>query len=177
MQSVGLRPGALSHYRRAVAVETGGLLLTRAWFSPGLNLAPHAHASASVAVILRGGWLGQLERQDSDLRRAESVVVTPAGARHSNAFAPTETEVVVVEVPPGSVGLGAPYDALLSRPATLRERGIGGVAARLAAELQAPDAHSPLLSQGLALEILATVGRLAARERGSTRPPWLERAR
>jgi AraC family transcriptional regulator len=177
MRTVGLRPGALSHYERAVAVKTGGLLLTRAWFSPGLRLEPHAHGSPSVAVVLRGGWLGQLERQDSDLRQAESVVVTPAGARHSNTFAPTETEVLVVEVPPGSEGLGAPYDVLLSRPATLRERGIGGVAARLAAELQAPDAHSPLLSQGLALEILATVGRLAARERGPTRPDWLERAR
>jgi len=177
MRSVGLRPGALSHYRQAVALETGGLLVTRAWFSPGLKLEAHAHASASVAVVLRGGWLGQLEQQDSDLRHAESVVVTPAGARHSNLFAPTETEVVVVEVPPGSAGLGAPYDAILSRPATLRQRGIGGVAARLAAELQAPDAHSPLLSQGLALELLATVGRLAAGERGPTRPPWLERAR
>ena len=177
MRSTGLRPGALSHYRRAVALETGGLLLTRAWFSPGLKLEPHAHPSASVAVVLRGGWLGLLERQDADLREAESVVVTPAGARHSNAFAPIETEVVVVEVPPGGAGLGAPYDALLSRPATLRERGIGGVAARLAAELQAPDDHSPLLSQALALEILATVGRLVARERGPSRPAWLERAR
>lgn len=177
MRSVGLRPGALSHYQRAIAMETGGLLLTRAWFPPGLKLPPHSHGSPSVTVILRGGWMGQLEFQASDLRQAESVVVTPAGARHSNTFAPTETEVMVVEVPPGGPGLGAPYDALLCRPATLRERGIGGVAARLAAELQAPDAHSPLLSQGLALEILATVGRLAARDRGPTRPPWLERAR
>lgn len=169
-------PRALSHYERAVALEAGGLLMTRAWFAPGLRLQPHAHATASVAVVLRGGWEGQLDRHTSTLQRGDTVLVTPAGARHWNAFFPAETEVLVVELEPERSRLDRGYQALLSEPATLHQRGLGGLAARLAAELRAPDAHSPLLSEGLALELLATVGRAADTERGPSRPHWLDRA-
>lgn len=158
-------------------METGGLLLTRAWFPPGLRLAPHAHSAASVAVVLRGGWEGQLERRPTDLRRSDSVVVTPAGASHWNAFGSEETEVLVVEVQAGRPPLGPELRSLLSEPATLQHRGLAGLAARLAAELRAPDAHSPLLSEGLALELLGSLGRAAANERGPSSPAWLDRAR
>ena len=169
-------PRALSHYRRALAIEASGLVMTRAWYAPGLRLQPHEHATASVAVVLRGGWEGELDRRASTLQRGDTVLVTPAGARHWNAFFPAETEVVVVELEPERSRLGAEYRSLLSAPATLHQRGLGGLAARLAAELGAPDAHSPLLSEGLALELLATVGRAAGSEGVPARPRWLDRA-
>jgi AraC family transcriptional regulator len=158
-------------------METGALLLTRAWFPPRLRLPPHAHARASLAVVLRGGWTGELERRPTELRRRDSVVVTPSGARHSNAFGPQETEVLVVEVQDDSAHGVQEVRSLLSRPTTLQHRGLGGLAARLAAELRTPDDHSPLLSHGLALELLATAGRASLGERGVSRPAWLERAR
>ena len=176
MSLPGPTPRALSHYRRAVVLEAGGLVMTRAWFAPGLRLEPHDHATASVAVVLRGGWEGELDRHTSTLQRGDTVLVTPAGARHWNAFFPAETEVLVVELEPDRCRLAPEYRALLAAPASLHQRGLGGLAARLAAELRAPDAHSPLLSEGLALELLATVARAAGRERGSSRPGWLERA-
>ena len=172
----GPTPRALSHYQRAVALESGGLVMTRAWFAPGLRLEPHDHATASVAVVLRGGWDGELDRHSSTLQRGDTVLITPAGARHWNAFFPAETEVVVVELEPERNRLAPEYRSLLSEPATLHQRGLGGLASRLAAELSAPDAHSPLLSEGLALELLATVGRAAGGERESARPGWLDRA-
>jgi len=143
-------PRALSHYRRALAMETSGLVLTRAWFAPGLRVPPHEHATASVAVVLRGGWDGALDRQPSTVRGGDTVLVTPSGARHWNAFVPAETEVIVVELEP--------------------ER------SRMAAELSDPDAHSALLCEGLALELLATVARRVGKGRGTTRPGWLEQA-
>jgi AraC-like DNA-binding protein len=106
----------------------------------------------------------------------DTVLVTPAGARHWNAFFPAETEVVVVELAPERSRLGTEYRSLLAQPATLHQRGLSGLAARLAAELRSPDAHSPLLSEGLALELLATVARAVGNERGTTRPGWLDRA-
>jgi AraC family transcriptional regulator len=169
-------PRALSHYQRALVMEAGGLVMTRAWFAPGLRLEPHEHATASVAVVLRGGWEGELDHHTSTLWRGDTVLVTPAGARHWNAFFAAETEVVVVELEPERSRLPHGYRSLLSEPATLHRRGLGGLAARLAAELRAPDAHSPLLSEGLALELLATVARASGTERGSARPPWLDRA-
>ena len=169
-------PRALSHYQRALVLEAGGLVVTRAWFAPGLRLQPHAHATASVAVVLKGGWEGELDRRTSNLGRGDTVLVTPAGARHWNAFFPAETEVIVVELEPERSRLPPEYRSLLSEPATLHRRGLGGLAARLAAELRAPDAHSPLLSEGLALELLATVARASGSERGSGRPAWLDRA-
>ena len=41
-------------------MEASGLVTTRAWFGPGLPLQPHEHATASVAVVLHGGWEGEL---------------------------------------------------------------------------------------------------------------------
>ena len=172
----GPTPRALSHYQRAVALESGGLVMTRAWFAPGLRLEPHDHATASVAVVLRGGWDGELDRHSSTLQRGDTVLITPAGARHWNAFFPAETEVVVVELEPERNRLAPEYRSLLSEPVTLHQRGLGGLASRLAAELRAPDAHSSLLSEGLALELLGTVARAADGERGSARPGWLDRA-
>jgi len=169
-------PRALSHYQRAIALEAGGLVMTRAWFAPGLRLQPHAHATASVAVVLRGGWEGELERHTSTLQRGDTVLVTPAGARHWNAFFPAETEVLVVELEPERWRLDHGHQGLFSAPATFHQRGLGGLAARLAGELRAPDAHSPLLSEGLALELLATVGRASDTERGPSPPAWLDRA-
>lgn len=169
-------PRALSHYRRALAMEAGGLVMTRAWFAPGLRLPPHDHDTASVAVVLRGGWDGALDRHASTVQGGDTVLVTPAGARHWNAFFPAETEVVVVELVPEGSRLGTEYRSLLAQPATLHQRGLSGLAARLAAELRSPDAHSPLLSEGLALELLATVARAVGNERGTTRPGWLDRA-
>jgi AraC family transcriptional regulator len=176
MSLQGPPPRALAHYRQAIAMETGGLLLTRAWFAPGLRLAAHAHTTPSVAVLLRGGWEGQLDRRQADLRQRDTAMITPAGATHWNAFGPEETEVMVVEVVPGRRRMDERYDALLSEPVTIHRRGLAGVAARLAAELKNPDAHSPLLSEGLALELLASVGRVVSSERGEVRPAWLDRA-
>jgi len=121
----GPTPRALSHYQRAVALESGGLVMTRAWFAPGLRLEPHDHATASVAVVLRGGWDGELDRHSSTLQRGDTVLITPAGARHWNAFFPAETEVVVVELEPERNRLAPEYRSLLSEPATLHQRGLG----------------------------------------------------
>jgi len=153
------------------------MVLTRAWFAPGLRLEPHAHATPSIAFVLRGGWEGELDRRASNLGQGDTVLVTPAGARHWNAFVPVETEALVVEVQPGPSRISEVYGSLLSEPATIHQRGLAGLAARIAAELRAPDAHSPFLSEGLALELFATVGRAADAERGTSPPPWLERAR
>ncbi len=49
------------------------------------------------------------------------------------------------------------YGSLLSEPATIHQRGLAGLAARIAAELRAPDAHTPFLSEGPAQELFATV--------------------
>jgi len=103
-------------------------------------------------------------------------MITPAGATHWNAFGPEETEVMVVEVVPGRSRMDERYEALLSEPVTVHRRGLAGVATRLAAELKTPDAHSSLLAEGLALELLASVGRVVSSERGEARPAWLERA-
>jgi AraC family transcriptional regulator len=169
-------PRALTHYRRALAMEASGLVMTRAWFAPGLRVPPHAHGTASVAVVLRGGWDGALDRQVSAVHGGDTVLVTPAGARHWNAFFPAETEVVVVELEPERSRLGPEYRSLLAEPVMLHQRGLSGLAYRLAAELSDPDAHSALLCEGLALELLATVARSVGNERGTTRPGWLDRA-
>src|SRR5262249_31403921 len=157
-------------------LEANGLLMTRAWFAPGLRLPPHDHDTASIAVVLRGGWEGELDHRATTLQRGDTAIVTPAGARHWNAFFPTETHGAGLGLAPERGGLPPESRSLPPAPATLHQRGLAGLACRLAAELRAPDVHSALLSEGLALELLGTVGRVAGRERQSARPGWLDRA-
>jgi AraC family transcriptional regulator len=93
---------------------------------------------------------------------AGAVVVMPAEERHEDRFGRDGARIVVVELcGVESVSCFRDWNAML-------------LSLRIARELAAPDRFTPLVLEGLALELTAAAGR---QEAGRRPPKWLERSR
>lgn len=161
---------------RAMSLEIGDLRVHDVCFIPLLTLPRHSHGHTGLAVVLEGSFdttWGSRTRRCTPA----TVMVEPAGTEHANRFESAGARVLVVEPDASRVESLEPCRALLRRPHHFRHGGLSVLAWQVARELQAPDATSPLVVEGLVLEMLAGAARLgeqARRER--LPPPWLKRA-
>ncbi len=124
--------------------------------APGLRLRPHAHASASVTMLVRGAVDEEVEAGAGAVR-ACSVIVKPAGTVHADVFGPRGARAITIEIldaSPARLGpLGrhlAAYrvdDSLAACAAMVRLRSAlaaGGDVRRALSDLaNALDAHHP----------------------------------
>jgi AraC family transcriptional regulator len=154
--------------------EYGPFRLTAAWFSRGEVLERHTHERVTFGVMLEGGF---------DLliggRRLEcpagTVFTEPAGERHANEIGTAGARVLVTQPDPGE-DFPPSCVRLLDRVNHFRSGAIDRIARRLVHELLEPDEITPLESQALALEMLATASRLElTKSLRGTSPAWLLR--
>jgi AraC family transcriptional regulator len=85
--------------RRAGTVELGGLRLVETVHAPGTRLAPHAHGSANVTLVLEGGFR-ERTRGASVRARPTSLVLKPRGTVHADCYGERPTRAFVIEVAP-----------------------------------------------------------------------------
>ena len=168
--------GSASH----LATESGDFVLTWAVFPAGAVLERHEHDRPTFALILRGGFgltFPNPAMRRRDLQCGPGVIFSePAGEPHANHVFEGGAEVIVVQPRVTSAAL-EPFARLLDRVNHFRHGGIQRLGRRLARELRAPDALSPLAAEALALEMLVEAGRLGPADRASRRHPrWLHRA-
>ena len=144
--------------------------MTSMTFPAGLALPRHEHPEATIAVILRGGFLGQYGGIERDCAPM-TLLVEPAGASHANRFGGLPTTVLTV-----SVAADAPHvvDAVARSPRFTRDAYATGLAHQADVELHRPDELTPLAVEALALELVTRLGR-APHDGGL--PPWLRDAR
>jgi AraC family transcriptional regulator len=161
---------------RFTTVEVGAFQITRARFPAGLVLPAHVHERACVATTMSGAWNSVLDRRPRDCRMS-TLLVEPAGERHSNHF-DVPTDVLVVQPDSREGDLLQPCLPLLGAVHCFRDPNVGALARRLTGELTARDRLAPLVIEGLALELIATAARGAeARVRPAACPGWIRRAR
>jgi AraC family transcriptional regulator len=133
----------------------------------------HGHERAYFSLLRRGGY-GERYGPTEVRYRPRTVHFHPPGIVHQDEIAPGGASFLIVEI----------ADPLLRRvtvetgPAQscqdLRGGELSQTALRLAREYEDPARRSPLVMEGLVLELLAIAGRLARRaETGE--PPWLRR--
>ncbi len=140
-------------------------------FPPNLDLEPHHHPQATIAVVLEGGFAGRYRARELDCL-ARTVIVEPAGEQHANRFGGDETSILTVSLEPGHIG-GA-VEAAAQRFSFERDPFAEQIARRAASELDRPDDVTALAVEAAALEIVARVTRTSRPER---RAAWLEDAR
>jgi AraC-like DNA-binding protein/quercetin dioxygenase-like cupin family protein len=157
-------------------VEADGFHVTDAWFPPGLTLTPHTHDRSSYVVMLEGSFDVLFSGRTQACPPA-SVLTEPASERHGNRVDGAGARVLVVQPDPARTEILRPCGPIFERVAHFRHAGIASLAWRLAAEIHAPDAVSPLVIEGTVLEMLAATARLKAPKRGPGVPPWLARTR
>ena len=137
-------------------------------FPAGLDLPRHEHPDATVAVVLRGGFVGRYAGVERDCSPM-TVVVEPAGASHANRFGALTTTVLTLSLAPPHT-----LEAVAHRPTFARDAYLAGLAQQADMELHRPDELTAMAVEGLALELVARLGRTPA-EGGV--PRWLAEAR
>jgi AraC family transcriptional regulator len=138
--------------RRAIRQRVAGFGVQWLDFAPALQLPPHEHEQACIAVVLQGGFDGTWAGREGRCTTG-TMLVEPAGERHANAFFPRAGARVIAIQPIGEVLTDLERPSSAARPDALP------VAWRIAAELRRPDDVTPIALEGLALELVAIAGR------------------
>ncbi len=137
--------------------ELAKLYLTETSHPAGFRIPRHSHEMASFYLLLAGSLMEQFGRENVE-RKADELIFTPADQPHSNVFLGRGGPCLIIELQPSVVSRALECGLL---PATLKSfRGRPAwLAWRLYREFRFGDAVSPLVAEGLALEILGEICR------------------
>lgn len=150
-------------------VDLGWASLRETRHEAGFRIAPHSHENATVNFLIEGGFEESIAGTDWDIRPS-LVVGKPPGESHANRYGSRGARSLLVEITaaPSSSGAGT---ALFERPVVF-ESDLAAAAGRgLARELHLSDPATPLVAEGLLLELFASIDMESTRE--STPPSWL----
>jgi AraC family transcriptional regulator len=103
--------------------------------------------------------------------------INPAGESHASIFCGGEVRCLVVDIKPHDLTSIGESAKALERPLYVRGAGVAALALRVRRELRSADTVSPLLVEGLMLEVLALAAREALNGTKGSPPLWLLRAR
>lgn len=136
------------------------------------SLPRHSHDDPTICYVIRGGFT-EYSRGEAAECASTTLKVTPAGELHSNRFGEAETQGLRIDVDRSRFSeVPAIYRTLDERRHTRGGRA-GQLARHLVGELSAPDPTGSIAAEGLALELLAELTRLATPARQPNTPRWL----
>jgi AraC family transcriptional regulator len=142
-----------------------------------LAMAPHRHDTASINLVVDGGFHERIGRSERDYA-AGHVAFCPAGAVHSQRFGAGATRQIIFAPRPDWLAYLADCRMELDAAPHAREAAFRQMAIRLLAELEQGDDFSALACEGILLEIVAAFGRRKALDVvGALPPAWLAAAR
>lgn len=168
MRAGGHEPVTLG--RSLAALDLGWLSLRETLHEPGFRIAPHSHENATVNFLLEGGFDETIGGRSWEVRRS-LVLGKPPGERHENAYGRSGARCLLIELrarPP----FGIP--ALFDRPVAFESELATAASLGLARELRLADPATPLVAEGIFLELFASL-EIESR-RSPARPGWLDRA-
>jgi len=162
----------ITHGREFRRATLAGHTLVESRYPPEAWVEPHVHAHPYLVLVLEGTF-EERSRRGRHACAPGTVMLRPAGTRHSDRFGGAGARVMIVGVGTreGTGDLFADVRHYRAGPAV-------SVAARLYAELRRPDSASALVVDGLMRELAGMVARYGRSRDPARRPPaWLARAR
>jgi AraC family transcriptional regulator len=155
--------------------DSAGFVFTTTRHRPGLMVPRHANDRATMIAVLGGEYDETLGGRTHRFAPG-SLIVRPPGEIHSNRIGGQGAACLLIELTADRLAAVRDHEQVFDRPRTMNPGPAAFPARRVVHELAHPDAATPLLLEGLALEILAHVVRgPVPREPRPTRT-WLERA-
>ena len=147
--------------------------LSESVYEPDTALAAHAHARPYVCLTMHGG---HRETSGTGVRECvpATVVVHPAGERHSNRFASAGGHLFRLELDETWI---ASKCGGFEAPAEIHGGPLAHLVGRIFREFRQPDDLSPLMVEALTLEFAAGALRDRRRESSRAAPQWLSRLR
>lgn len=126
------------------------------------TLPEHSHEHAYFACITHGNYTESVNGRKSDLPRG-SVVLHPVGERHENRFTSSSVTVLNVKIPDRIARRCAPC-----RVVSVAHPVIQSIVRRLTSELHRSDDLTPMIIEGLILELHGLMVRDARPKPGSS---------
>ena len=154
----------------------GGIAVTEFTQPPNRRLPWHVHDNASICFVLAGSYTEQIGNAEHECP-PHSVVYKPPSERHADRFGSTGGTCLLMEIAPERVSAMDDSTSWTHRPILARNAQLVAAGHRLYGEFSRQDAFSPLVVEGLMLEILGEAARVHARGTDTKQPAWLARVR
>lgn len=139
------------------------------------RLEEHEHEVATIYLVLRGSHVEQAARSAVECTTG-SVVFSPQGARHADAYGTDGGEAFLIEIPMHVMETVREGGARPDEPRHLRFGSTTPLMHRLGEEAQREDDITPFAFEALLLHVLAVLHREPRSEAASV-PQWLTRVR
>lgn len=153
-----------------------GLLLAEAIYASKLELPKHSHRHGGFCLILQGGYTESYGRTLLECEPS-SVKFQPAGEEHSDVYGSEMVRCFIVELQSEWLARTGASALVGNNPLVHKSSSLARLMMRLRAEFHSNDDESPLLIEGLILEIIAETSR-SRRSLPAGKPPlWLQQAR
>lgn len=174
MKSTSLAP---SHHGEILGVQdVANCRIFASRHSPGLVLPKHVHDRACIGFVVDGQCDERLSAGVMDLSR-HKLFFRPAGEIHANKSGRNGLHCLIAEVSDTWLEHVRDCAPLPSRPMCFRDAELSWLFLRLYQECKFGGFASPLVIEGLMLEIAAGVVRRQRVDPGGRSPMWLGRAR
>jgi len=155
--------------------EVAGFYLKESAYPPGFRIPKHSHANPSFYLSIRGTSTEIFGRRRWECKPL-SLVFTPPGEVHSEQYHDSGGRCFILEIAPNQLDHFHEHSVRLDRVSIYQVGLPAWLAMRLYREYRQMDEVSPLIIEGLALEIIAEAARRQVRS--ELRPPrWLLQAR
>jgi AraC family transcriptional regulator len=146
--------------------RVGGFVVSLTDYAGGTSIPWHRHAEACLTFVLAGGYRERL-RQSARQCDVDNLVLHEPGELHADDFT-APSRCLGIYFDPRRVGTSIERSGIVKSPA------VAAIATRAARELRHADAMTPIVVEGLMLQLFGDLGR--KRESGAA-PPWLARVR
>jgi AraC family transcriptional regulator len=154
---------------------TPGFQLTEKVYPEAPHNASHSHANAYLEVTLKGQYVLRLKNK-TQVCQPWTMVYHPAGEVHSHYVSPVGARILIIEIASQELRWIRECCSFTEQSLAFEGGKPAWFAARVYREFLQHDSVSPMILEGLALELLAEI--LRGRESGSVKriPDWLLRA-
>ena len=150
--------------------EHAGFALTQLRHARPARLPLHQHAQSWFCLVRSGGYAERYGREQVTYG-PRSVLFHPPGIAHRDEIAPGGASFLIVELGETLLRRAAEHGAVGASRQDLRGGPLAQAALRLEREWRAPGGRSPLVMEGLVLEMLGLVTR--TRKDDAREPAWL----
>ena len=156
--------------------EVAGFILTETSYTPDQKLSQHSHEHANFIVVLQGTFTENFGRK-TRWCAPSSVIFRPPEELHADHFHNAGGRCLTIEVAEQWWETAREHSVSLKDSADFQNGLLTTITARLYCEFRRMDSISTLAVEGLTLEMIAEVSRLAVRKPSPTFACRIEHAR
>jgi AraC family transcriptional regulator len=149
--------------------QVNHIVLTETRYAPGLRLPPHSHEHAYFCLVRRGTYTETFGGR-SRACGPQTVAFHPPEELHAQQMHHAEVWSFNVEISPAWLREVRRQTPTLDGPADFQGGPLAGLALRLYQEFRHADGQSPLVVEGLVLQLLGEASRLSGRREGPSNP-------